>query len=283
MLLGDQTLSSALAGSRKHNIYMDSSESKHVDQSINAKEIDPAANEIADPRLSHSKQFSRFRLSKTSILDELSHRDHQARADSKVLGFSLAKAQISKDVPARRSDLRVHGLSTSDPATRFQAISQDVPIPLPRKLDVSLGSLPRSLLKSVQNVDSFFKLRHVEDSMLQVAVDAQLVNARSHGGHGLPVSWLKPFLNQVKLMAGHTPRSIGEGSQVLQGGAYPEELFHGRARLYNFQYVNRIREPPPTPSATPTPTPTTSAIRSSRSADERPDPARCPRCSGAVG
>jgi len=80
--------------------------------------------------------------------------------------------------------------------------------------------------------------------MLQAAVDAQLVNTRSNSRHGFPVIWLKPFLNQVKLMTGHASRSIGKSSQVLQGGAYPEELFHGPVRLYNFQYVRRIRESP---------------------------------------
>src|SRR5439155_5959922 len=29
----------------------------------------------------------------------------------------------------------------------------------------------------------------------------------------------------------HASRSIGESSQVLQGGAYPEELFHGRIAI----------------------------------------------------
>lgn len=101
MLLSDQTLCGALPSRGKDNIDVDSSESKHVDQDIDAKEIDPAANEIADPRLSHSKQFGRLSLGEASILDELSHRDHQDRADPKVFAFSLVKVQISKDVPAR--------------------------------------------------------------------------------------------------------------------------------------------------------------------------------------
>jgi hypothetical protein len=41
----------------------------------------------------------------------------------------------------------------------------------------------------------------------------------------------------VQLMTGHASRIIGESSQILQGGAYPEELFHGRVILYKFQYT----------------------------------------------
>jgi hypothetical protein len=79
----------------------------------------------------------------------------------------------------------------------------------------------------MQDVYSFCELRHIEDSMLQSGANSQLVNARAHADHGLPVIWLKPLLNQVKLMAGKTPRIVGEGSQVLEGGACPEERFHG--------------------------------------------------------
>jgi hypothetical protein len=64
--------------------------------------------------------------------------------------------------------------------------------------------------------------------MLCGGANSQLANAGSYVGHGLPVVRLKPLLNQVELVAGNAPRILGESSEVLAGGAYPEERFHGR-------------------------------------------------------
>jgi hypothetical protein len=118
--------------------------------------------------------------------------------------------------------------------SRSLAISQDFPIPFPRKIDISLGSLPRSLFKGVQDVYSFFKLRDIEDSMLHAGVDAQLVNTGSYAGHGFPVIRLEFFLDQMQLVTGPAFRRLGESSQILQGGAYPEERFHGRRHYTKF-------------------------------------------------
>jgi hypothetical protein len=45
------TLSGSLPGGGKDDLDVDSSTSQHVDQGIDAKEVDPAANEVADPGL----------------------------------------------------------------------------------------------------------------------------------------------------------------------------------------------------------------------------------------
>jgi hypothetical protein len=116
-------------------------------------------------------------------------------------------------------------------------LPQDLPIPLSCKLKVALGSLLRLLLEGVQDVDSFCELRHVEDPMLHAGANPQLVNARAYATHGFPVSRLKLLLNQMKLMAGKPSRILRESSQVLEGGACPEERFHGREKLYNFLYA----------------------------------------------
>jgi hypothetical protein len=117
------------------------------------------------------------------------------------------------------------------------ALLQDLPIPLPCKLKVPLASLLCLLLKGMQDVDSFCELRHIKDPMLCGGANSQLVNARAYVDHGLPVIRFKPLLNQVKLVAGNTPRIFGEDSQVLESGACPEERFHGREGLYNFLYT----------------------------------------------
>jgi hypothetical protein len=86
----------------------------------------------------------------------------------------------------------------------------------------------------MQDVYSFFKLRDIEDSMLYAGVDAQLVNTGSYAGHGFPVIRLEFFLDQMQLVTGPAFRRLGESSQILQGGAYPEERFHGRRHYTKF-------------------------------------------------
>jgi hypothetical protein len=89
----------------------------------------------------------------------------------------------------------------------------------------------------MQDVYSFCELRHIEDPMLHGSANSQLVNAGAYVGYGLPIIRLKPLLNQVKLVASDTPRIRWESSQVLEGGACPEEWFHGQEPLYNFLYT----------------------------------------------
>lgn len=112
----------------------------------------------------------------------------------------------------------------------------EISIPFPRKLKVPLGDLLRLLLKRMQDVYSFRKLRYIEDPMLQGGANSQLVDARAYTSQGLPVIRLKPLLDKVKLMAGNTPRILRECSQVLKNGADPEERFHRLEPIYKFLY-----------------------------------------------
>lgn len=79
---------------------MDPCTGKHAYQGIDAKEINPSVNEIADPRLRDAKQLSGFRLGKLAFLDELADLDHERRTKPKVLSFILAKAEIGEYIPA---------------------------------------------------------------------------------------------------------------------------------------------------------------------------------------
>jgi len=66
--------------------------------------------------------------------------------------------------------------------TRFLPPSQDFPISLSCTLEVSQGGLLCLLRKGVQDVHSFFKLRHVEDPVFHAGVDPadREDNASSH-------------------------------------------------------------------------------------------------------
>jgi hypothetical protein len=101
-------LCGSLAESGYDKVYVDSGAGKHVHQSIDTKQIDPPANDIADPRLPDTKELGRFHLGEAAIFDYLAHGDHEGRSDSEVLGFSLIEAKVPEHVPAGWGDLRFH-------------------------------------------------------------------------------------------------------------------------------------------------------------------------------
>jgi hypothetical protein len=116
-------------------------------------------------------------------------------------------------------------------------LAQDIPIALPGQLNILPGDLLGLLLKGMQDVDSFNELGHVEDPMFHSRSNPQLINAGAYVADGLPVIRLEALLDQMQLVTGNTPGVLGESSQVLEGGACPEERFHGREALYKFLYT----------------------------------------------
>lgn len=93
-------LCGSLVGCREDNLDMDPGTGKHAYQGIDAKEINPSANEIADPGLRDAKQLSGFSLGEFAFLDELTDLDHERRTKPKVLSFILTKAEIGEYIPA---------------------------------------------------------------------------------------------------------------------------------------------------------------------------------------
>ena len=87
---------------------MDSSASEHVNQGVDAEEIDPTANQVTDPGLSHSKQPGRRSLTKTAVLDETPHGDHERRANPQVLGLIFAEAEIPEYIAAGWGAFCIH-------------------------------------------------------------------------------------------------------------------------------------------------------------------------------
>lgn len=94
---------------------------------------------------------------------------------------------------------------------------QNLPVTLPGELESPEGSLLRLLLERMQDVYSFCELRHVKDPVLYGRTNSQLVNARAHARHGLPVIRLKPLLHQVQLVTCNAPGVVWEGSQIFEG------------------------------------------------------------------
>jgi hypothetical protein len=81
----------------------------------------------------------------------------------------------------------------------------------------------------MENVDSFFELRDVEDPMLNARANSQLVDARADPGHRLPILGLKSQLHQVQAVAANPPGIWGKGSQIDKGRTDPAHGLHRRA------------------------------------------------------
>src|SRR5712692_1963660 len=74
---------------------------EHLDEAVDAKELNLASHEIADARLSHAEQLGRLCLSKTAILDQLAQTDHEFGANAEVLGFVFREPEVTKNVAGR--------------------------------------------------------------------------------------------------------------------------------------------------------------------------------------
>jgi hypothetical protein len=81
-MLAKRSLGSSLAESGYDKVYVDSGTGKHVNQSIDAEEIDSSANDIADPWLPDTKELGRFNLGEVAVFYDLAHGDHESRTNS---------------------------------------------------------------------------------------------------------------------------------------------------------------------------------------------------------
>lgn len=86
---------------------------QHVDQGIGAEQVNPAAEQIADPRLGDAQDLGRLCLSQAAGPDDLLDMKHQGGADAEVLGPLRGEAQVPENVPCRGRDLHFHGLRPS--------------------------------------------------------------------------------------------------------------------------------------------------------------------------
>ena len=93
VVLGD---SGSPARGSNHDFHADPKVSKHLDQSISAKEVDPTSHEIANPWLRHVKHFGSGGLREVAGYDCLLQVYHEVRANPKVLGFLIRETDVTK-------------------------------------------------------------------------------------------------------------------------------------------------------------------------------------------
>jgi hypothetical protein len=90
------------------DVHLATSGCEHVDESIDAEELDFASDEIADSWLRYSEEFGSLSLSKALFSDDGAKIAHEDRSDPKVFGFLFREAQVLEHVPGGGDDLLGH-------------------------------------------------------------------------------------------------------------------------------------------------------------------------------
>jgi hypothetical protein len=86
----------------------------------------------------------------------------------------------------------------------------------------------------MEYVDRPPKLRHVYDAMLTVDVASNLSNARSNGGHGLPIRGFHAVLYELQLEPGMLTNRYGKSAHAFKTVAYPS---HRLRQLVHFRII----------------------------------------------
>jgi len=73
---------------------------QHVDQSVGAKQVDPAAKEVTHSRLSYAQDFRDVSLSVSAGRDPFLNLNHKVRTDLEVLSFLYVEAEVTKNIAA---------------------------------------------------------------------------------------------------------------------------------------------------------------------------------------
>jgi hypothetical protein len=131
---------------------------EHVDERVDAEQIDLATNKIAYPWLGSSKQMRCRALRQFARLDKAPDFHHQLRAKPQALSLFRFETQVSEHVPGRSLNFHV-SLSS---AAFLQQIAQS----RFGQLQIILGGLSTFFLEGMNDVDSFFKLCDVKNPVL---------------------------------------------------------------------------------------------------------------------
>ena len=94
---------------------------------------------------------------------------------------------------------------------------------VPSEIRFSLWGFSRALFKSMQDIDSLRKLRHVENAMLKAGVDTNFLNTGTHGTHWFPIIRLQTLLDATQLESCNTARVPRKSSKIATGRREPNQ------------------------------------------------------------
>lgn len=86
----------------------------------------------------------------------------------------------------------------------------------------------------MEDIDAKSELRDVKNSVLEIRMDANLPNSRSHIAYWPLVVWFKPLLNPMKLVTGQLARIWWERPEVTAGRPEPKQRLVGHSRICNY-------------------------------------------------
>jgi hypothetical protein len=163
---------------------------EHVDEAVDAEELDLAAHEIANPRLRYTKEPSGLGLRESAIVNELPNTRHQSGTDPQMSGLVRVEAEISEYIPTRPLNFRDHGPLPPVPCSNDFGVSRSP------KLDIRLPRPLGLLLEGVQHVDPLSERRHIEHPILPLRTNPDLPHPCADIWHRLPVIRVLSTLHQ---------------------------------------------------------------------------------------
>jgi hypothetical protein len=98
-------LCAATAAARNSKLDTHSCSREHVDERVDAEQIDFPANKIANAWLGDPKEIRCRALRQFARLDETPDSNHQLRAKPQALGLLRSESQVAEHVPARLLNL----------------------------------------------------------------------------------------------------------------------------------------------------------------------------------
>src|SRR5262249_44818679 len=198
---------------------------QHIDQRVDAEEIDLPAYEIADPRLRHPQHLRRRCLRELPARDQAADLNHKVCPEPQAFSLLRREAKILEHVAARAAHPHRHRFPLALPG---RTLCRRARATLSR--DRARSMCPAGLLlEGVEHIDAVFEFCDVDHSMLESRVNTDLPDAWTDSGHGLPVRWIQTTLDPVEFVTGSLSSILREASHVLSRGSHPQHHLHDRA------------------------------------------------------
>jgi hypothetical protein len=88
----------------------------------------------------------------------------------------------------------------------------------------------------MQHIDTIRQLGDTEHAVFKPSSNSQLVDTRTHGRHGFPVSWFESLLDQVQSVTGNLPGISWESANILETRSNQKMVFLGIEVIYKYLY-----------------------------------------------
>src|SRR5882724_5775204 len=208
---------------------------QHVDEGVDAEQLDLAAHEVANPRLRHAEQLCCRGLRELPSLDQPLDLDHQVRPDLEARSLLRPKAEVAEHVPGRP----LHSYPSHECLPLARAglpappVPQDIAESFPGEVYVLSPRLSGLLLEGVKNVDPFVKLCQVDHPVFSFRVDPYLSNRGADRRHRLPVCSIEALLDSVDLVPCSPSGILRKRPHISSGRPHPDDHLQHPSRLYN--------------------------------------------------